>query len=156
MGGAPVLGAPGSLFVARYGNASTYGGTNGNELLRFNIAKSYVDWRIPGNYSLTPAYASGVVYAPNTNPYRVEARGETDGALQWSWTPPQAAEVSWVAEPLVTKNLLFVSTNVATYAIDLRSHKTVWSYPAAGKLALTRSGILYIQNADALVAFNVK
>jgi hypothetical protein len=156
MGGAAVLGAPGSLFVARYGNASTYGGTNGNELLRFNITKSYVDWRIPGNYSLTPAYASGVVYAPNTNPYRMEARGETDGALQWSWTPPQAAEVNWVAEPLVTKNLLFVSTNVATYAIDLRSHKTVWSYPAAGKLALTRSGILYIQNADALVAFNVK
>lgn len=156
MAGAPVLGAPGSLFVARYGNASTYGGTNGNELLRFNIAKSYVDWRIPGNYPLTPAYASGVVYAPNTNPYRIEARGETDGALQWSWTPPQAAEVNWVAEPLVTKNLLFVSTNVATYAIDLRSHKTVWSYPAAGKLALTRSGILYIQNADALVAFNVK
>jgi hypothetical protein len=32
----------------------------------------------------------------------------------------------------------------------------VWSYPAGGKLALTRSGVLYIQNADALVAFNVK
>jgi outer membrane protein assembly factor BamB len=154
--GAPVLGAPGSLFVARYGNAVMYGGTNGNELLRFNIAKSYVDWRIPGNYPLTPAYASGVVYAPNTNPYRIEARAEGDGALQWSWTPPQAAETGWVAEPLVTKNLLFVSTNVATYAIDLRTHKTVWSYPAGGKLALTRSGVLYIQNADALVAFNVK
>ncbi|MBW8900631.1 MAG: hypothetical protein JF619_21490, partial [Massilia sp.] len=56
----------------------------------------------------------------------------------------------------VTKNLLFVSTNVATYAIDLRTHKAVWSYPAGGKLALTRSGVLYIQNADALVAFNVK
>lgn len=154
--GAPVLGAPGSLFVARYGNAVTYGGTNGNELLRFNIAKSYVDWRIPGNYPLTPAYASGVVYAPNTNPYRIEARAEADGALQWSWTPPQAAETGWVAEPLVTKNLLFVSTNVATYAIDLRTHKTVWSYPAGGKLALTRSGVLYIQNAEATVAFNVK
>jgi hypothetical protein len=156
MNGAPVLGASGSLFVARYGSASTSGSTNGNELLRFNIDKSYVDWRVPGNYPLTPAYASGVVYAPNNNPYRIEARGEADGALQWSWTPPQAAEASWVAEPIVTKNLLFVSTNVATYAIDLRSHKTVWSYPAGGKLALTRSGILYIQNADALVAFNVK
>jgi hypothetical protein len=156
MGGAPVLGAPGSLFVARYGNAVTYGGTNGNELLRFNTDKSYVDWRIPGNYPLTPAYASGFVYAPNTNPYRIEVRAEGDGALQWSWTPPQAAETGWVAEPVVTKNLLFVSTNVATYAIDLRTHKTVWSYPAGGKLALTRSGILYIQNADAVVAFNVK
>jgi hypothetical protein len=156
MAGAPVLGAPGSLFVARYGNAVTYGGVNGNELLRFNIAKSYVDWRIPGNYPLTPAYASGVVYAPNTNPYRIEARAEADGALQWSWTPPQAAETGWVAEPIVTKNLLFVSTNVATYAIDLRTHKTVWSYPAGGKLALSRNGVLYIQNADAVVAFNVK
>ena len=44
-----------------------------------------------------------------------------------SWTPPQAAETGWVAEPLVTKNLLFVSANVATYAIDLRTHKMVWS-----------------------------
>jgi outer membrane protein assembly factor BamB len=153
IGGAPVLGAPGSLFVARYGNAGIYGG---NELLRFNIAKSYVDWRIPGSYPLTPAYASGLVYAPNTSPYRIEVRAEADGALQWFWTPPQAAETGWMAEPLVTKNLLFVSTNVATYAIDLRTHKTVWSYPAGGKLALTRSGVLYIQNADAVVAFNVK
>jgi len=152
--GAPVLGAPGSLFVARYGNAGMYGGTN--ELLRFNTTKSYVDWRIPGTYPLTPAYASGLVYAPNMSPYRIEVRAEGDGALQWFWTPPQAAETGWVGEPLVTKNLLFVSTNVATYAIDLRTHKTVWSYPAGGKLALTRSGVLYIQNADAVVAFNVK
>jgi hypothetical protein len=154
--GAPVLGATGNLFVARYANALQYGGTAGNELLKFNTAKGYVDWRIAGGYSLTPAYAAGLVYAPNLAPYRLEVRAEGDGALQWSWTPPQAAETSWVGEPIVTKNLAFVSTNVATYAIDLRTHKAVWSYPAGGKLALTRSGVLYIQNADALVAFNVK
>jgi hypothetical protein len=32
----------------------------------------------------------------------------------------------------------------------------VWSYPAAGRLALSRSGILYIQNTDAVVAVNLK
>jgi hypothetical protein len=45
---------------------------------------------------------------------------------------------------------------MATYAIDLRNHKTAWSYPAAGRLALTQSGILYIQNTDGIVAINVK
>ena len=152
--GAPVLGATGNLFVARYANANS--STANNELLKFNTAKGYVDWRIAGNYPLTPAYAGGLLYAPNNTPYRVEVRAEGDGALQWSWTPQQASETSWAGEPVVTKNLLFVSTNLATYAIDLRTHKAVWSYPAAGRLALTRSGILYIQSTDALVAFNVK
>jgi hypothetical protein len=154
--GAPVLGADGSVFVANYSKAYLNGGTMGNQLLKFNTAKGYLDWFIAGNYPATPAYAAGVVYAPNTSPYRIEARAEADGALQWSWTPPQAADTGWASEPIVTRNLLFISTNKATYAIDLRTRKPVWSYPAAGRLALTRSGVLYIQNADALVAFNLK
>lgn len=152
--GAPVLGAAGNLFVARYTSAN--GSSANNELLKFNTAKGFIDWRIAGNYPLTPAYAGGLLYVPNNAPYRVEVRAEGDGALQWSWTPQQASETGWAGEPIVTKNLLFVSTNVATYAIDLRTRKAVWSYPAAGRLALTRSGILYIQSTDALVAFNVK
>ncbi|MCS0582645.1 PQQ-binding-like beta-propeller repeat protein [Massilia pinisoli] len=154
--GAPVLGAAGNVFAANYANAFLNGGSMGNELLKFNAAKGYVDWRVKGNYPLTPAYAGGVVYAPNTTPYRVEARAEADGALLWSWVPGQASETAWNGEPIVTKNLLFVSSNKATYAVDLRTHKAVWSYPMGGRLALTRSGILYIQNAEALVAFNVK
>jgi hypothetical protein len=154
--GAAVLGAPGNMFAANYGAAVVNGGTMGNSLLKFNVAKGFIDWRIAGNYLLTPAYASGVVYAVNTNPYRFEARSEADAGLLWSWTPPMAGERTWAGEPVVTKNLLFVSTNMATYAVDLRSHKVVWSYPAAGRLALTQSGILYIQNTDALVAINLK
>jgi hypothetical protein len=154
--GAPVLGASGSVFAADYANAFLNSGTLGNQLLKFNTAKGYVDWRINGNYPLTPAYAKGVVYAVNLSPYRIEARNESDGALAWSWTPGQAAETKWSGEPVVTGNLLFTSTNLATYAIDLSTHKVVWSYPAAGRLALSRSGILYIQNSDAVVAVNLK
>jgi len=154
--GSVVLGAAGNAFVANYANAYLNGGTMGNELLKFNTEKGYIDWRIAGNYPLTPAYANGVLFVPNTKPFRIEARAESDGALLWSWVPGQASETAWKGEPVVTKNLLFVSTNAATYAIDLNTHKPVWSYPFAGRLALTRSGILYIQNDEALVALNLK
>jgi hypothetical protein len=156
MNGAVVLGVDGNAFAGNYSIASNYGGSATNELLKFNTAKGYIDWRISGNYPLTPAYSKGVVYVQNLSPYRIEARNEGDGTLAWSWTPGQAAETTWGGEPVVTNNLMFVSTNLATYAIDMTTHKPVWSYPASGRLALSRSGILYIQNTEAVVAVNLK
>lgn len=154
--GSPVLTSPGTVIAADYGSATWTNTTSVNALLKFNADKGYVDWRVPGAYSTTPAYANGVIYAPNKLPYRLEARAESDAALRWSWTPPIAGETSWNAEPVVTNNLVFVSTEKNTYALDLRTGKPVWSYPLSGRLALTRSGILYIQSAEALVAVNVK
>jgi len=154
--GSAVLGAPGNVFAANYANVPLSSGTVGNSLIKFNTLKGSIDWRLNGGYAVTPAYANGSLYAPNNNPYRIEARSESDGSLSWSWTPPVVTDNTWNGEPIVTKNILFASTNSATYAIDLTSHKVVWSYPAAGRLALTQSGILYIQNFDALVAINVK
>jgi len=49
-----------------------------------------------------------------------------------------------------------VSTNRATYAIDLETHRPVFSYPVFGKLALSANGVLYIQNATDLIAINLK
>ena len=154
VGGAPVLTSPGMLVVAEYNGASWSGAKN--TLLKFNVDKGYVDWRVEGAYPVTPAYADGVLYAPNKAPYRLEARSESDAALRWQWTPPIAGETTWSAEPVVTRNMVFVSTDKNTYAIDLRTGKAVWSYPLAGRLALTRSGILYIHSIEALVAINVK
>ncbi len=156
VGGAAVLGAPGTAYAAHYGNASVNSGTPGNSLMKFDTVKGLIDWRVKGSYPVTPAYLDGALYVPNGNPYRVEIRSETDGALRWSWTPQSAADTGWAAEPIVTKTHLFVSTGSTTYALDLRSHKPVWSYPAGGKLALSRNGVLYIQNKDALTAINLK
>jgi len=154
--GAPVLGANGNVYAADYANAYLNGAAADNQLIKFDTAKGSIGWSIAGSYPLTPAYANGVVYAPNTKPYRIEARAEGDGALLWSWVPAQSGETVWHGEPVVTSNLVFVSTNLATYAIDLATHKAVWSYPAGGRLALSRSGILYIQNPEAVVAVNLK
>ena len=156
VGGAGVLGANGSVYGAAYANGYLNGGGIGNNLTRFDTARGFVDWRVKGVYTVTPAYAEGVLYAPNNNPYRVEARSEADAKLLWSWTPPLSGEQSFYGAPVVTKNLLFVSTNLNTYAIDLRSQKVVWSYPAPGHLAISQNGVLYIQNPDALVTINLK
>jgi len=52
--------------------------------------------------------------------------------------------------------MIFVSTNLATYGIDRTTHQLVFSYPFAGRLALSKNGILYIQGTGPIVAINVK
>ncbi len=143
--GSAVLGAPGSVFAADYENSNLNGGGIGNTLLDFDLTHQSIAWQIAGDYGNTPAYNAGVLYVTNNNPMRLEARAETGGALLWSWIPPQAGDTSFVSETLLTSNMIFVSTNLATYGIDVNTHQTVWSYPLIGKLALSSSGILYIE-----------
>ncbi len=156
IGGSPVIGTPGSIFMANYENSLLNGGGIGNTLINFRVANNSIAWQVPGDYPSTPAYGNGRLYACNNNPMRLEVRAEADGTLLWSWVPPQAGDVAFISEVLLTKNVVFVSTNLATYAIDLKTHKPVWSVPLVGKLALSKNGILYIQAANKISAFNVK
>jgi hypothetical protein len=145
IGGSAVLGAANSVFAAAYGNSFLNGGAIGNSLVHFNLLSNTVDWTIKGDYPSTPAYDSGIIYAANNNPLRVEARSEVDGTLIWSWTPPASGDTDFLSEVLLTQNAVIVSTNLSTYMIDRTTHHVVWSYPTAGDLALSRNGILYIE-----------
>jgi PQQ-like domain/Putative Ig domain len=156
IGGSPVLGAPGSVFVANYINTRLNGGAFGNTLLNFDVAAESIRWQVAGDYPTTPAYRAGILYAANNKPTRLEARAEDSGALAWSWVPPQAGDTSFESEVMVTDNLVFVCTNLALYAIDLTTHKTVWSYPIVGRLTLSAQGVLYVAEQTTLTAFNVK
>lgn len=156
IGGSPVLGATNSVFVANYENSILNDGNIGNTLSRFDLANDVIAWQMQGVYPSTPAYAAGVLYAVNNRPFRLEARAESKGELLWSWTPPHSGDAKFAGEVLLTKNLVFVSTNRSTYAIDLNSHRTVWSYPMSGRLALSANGVFYIQGVAALAAFNFK
>jgi len=156
IGGSPVLGAPGSVFVANYENSLLNGGAIGNTLLKFDVGPDTIGWQVPGVFPSTPAYAKGVLYVANEKPLRLEARAEADGTVLWSWTPPQAGDSNFISETLLTGNLVLISTNLATYAIDLASHQAVWSYPLPGRLALSQNGVLYIQGQQFLTAINLK
>jgi outer membrane protein assembly factor BamB len=156
IGGSPVLGASGSVFVANYLNSILNGGDIGNTLTGFDTVESTIKWQIPGVYPSTPAYADAVLYVANERPLRLEARSADDGSLLWQWTPPYSGDDSFESEVLLTDNLVFVSTNRSIYAIDLDSHQAVWSYPQVGRLALSQNGILYIQGDTYLTAINLK
>lgn len=156
MDGSAVLGAPGSVFAANYTNAYINGGGQGNTLLDFNVNAKSITWQVNGDYGYNPAYNSGVLYAANNSPLRLEARRESDGSLLWSWTPPQAGDSTFDSEVLLTNSMIFVSTNLATYGIDTATHRLVFSYPFPGRLALSHNGILYIQGTGPIVAINVK
>lgn len=143
LGGAPVLGAAGSVFGA-------YGG-----ITNFDTAAKSVRWRVGGTFFGTPAYAQTQWFAGNNDTRALEVRKESDGQLLWSWMAPQSTE-RFVSEVVATNNLLFVSTNESTYAIDRTSHIAVWSYPASGRLAISANGVLYIKGVSTIVAVNLK
>ena len=73
-----------------------------------------------------------------------------------SYPTPVVLNVDAQATPLSPTVTGSVSTNLATYGIDRTTHQLVFSYPFAGRLALSKNGILYIQGTGPIVAINVK
>ena len=56
----------------------------------------------------------------------------------------------------MTSNLVFVSTETGTFAIDRSTHQTVWSHEASGFLALSANAVLYIKTYTSITAINLK
>jgi outer membrane protein assembly factor BamB len=149
--GAPVIGAAGSVFA---GNLSSSIFANAI-VINFDTVNKTVRWSAVGAYSGNPAYAGGTLFVPNNKPFALEAHAESDGATLWSWTPPSES-TQFVSDVLITNNLLFVSTDTNTYAIDRTTHASVWKYPASGALSLSANGILYIKGTTSIVAINLR
>lgn len=149
----PVAGAAGSVFgITRVDNINTP-----KSLVNFNLAQNKVAWSKTGNYGDNFAYAEGVVYVINESTLMLEARAESDGALLWDWKVPSTQLAIGGTDILVTKNLVFVSYNQFTYALDLVTHKVVWQEPGAGLLSMSSNGVLYIGGrSGSVTGYNVK
>jgi len=147
--GAPVIGAGGIVFAGNLSNQTD------NAIVAFDTSAQSVRWTSKGAYSGNPAYVDGLLFAANSASGMLEARKESDGTLVWSWTAP-SGDQHFVSDVLVTKNLVFLSTDNATYAVDRASHAAVWNYQVGGKLALSANGILYIRSASAIAAVNLR
>jgi len=74
-------------------------------------------------------------------------------STEWKISAP--AGITFMSDVLVTDNLVFVSTNAGTYAIDRTTHQSVWSYPQFGSVAISANGVLYISYGD-IVAFDTQ
>lgn len=133
-----------------------------------DAATHEVLWNIAGNFDIgglgsearPPAVANGVVYNTSNIPSLV-ARNEATGAILWSWSPP-AHTTMFYGNVVATDSHVFVSsynsiTGGVTHAIDVTTHKAVWSYPRLGNLSISENGILYISNVsdNYLIAINL-
>ncbi|MEH6416168.1 outer membrane protein assembly factor BamB family protein [Pseudomonas sp. CGJS7] len=145
---APMLGSADNVIAfsggAFSGMASSSAEQYGSRpLVNYSVTGYNTRWRSEKKYLTQPATAGGVIYAGSNNPKSFDAIDEATGQVLWSWVPgPEDTEFH--RNVVLTKNLAFVSTNRAVYAIDLATHQPVWSYPVAGMLAVSGNGMLYI------------
>lgn len=146
-GGAPVLGSAGTVFVRV--NSAAY-----NEgISAIDVPSRTVRWTAPGSFA-GGVYANGVLYALNHLKSRIEAYAESDGKLLWSMPAPQ--DSADLGDLIVTNKFAFVGTEKGVFAIDLDKRQVVWSTPVLGALSVSANGILYVQGAMTIHAFNLQ
>jgi outer membrane protein assembly factor BamB len=137
---APVLGSQDNVIAIQDGR-----------LISFDLGAEAIGWEIQKKagdmegFSGQPSLANGIIYAVYEG--SLYALDESDGSFIEGWQPPLEGE-SIVTPMIVTDNLIFVSTESATYAVDLESQTPVWSYDAGGHLALSDDGVLYIATTE--------
>lgn len=148
MNSAVVLGTHSDAFaVNESGSIYPYYFGSGR-LLKFDLRddgtnQPHIAWALQDHFTGQPTLANGVLYLNDAG--TLVAFDELTGARLWAWVPPPSESLTGTI--IATDNLLFVGTGAATYAIDLVSHTTVWSYPATGDLALG-DGVLYAAGAN--------
>ena len=136
---------------------------SGGQFVRTDLTAQTVSWSTPAlstNTIITAnAIGNGLMYigviGSDFQP-AVMAYSTSNGHKSWSWSPPADDGSTEVVSLIATKNLLFVSTDALTYAVDVQTQTVLWSYPLGGGLSISPAGILYIQGADHVAAVNLE
>lgn len=134
-GGTPVLGGSNELLTLR-----------SDRLVSVNLGTQQVQWEQSGSFAGVAAVGNGTIYVISGQ--SLQARSESNGTVQWSWTPPDGPPIG---EIVVTRNIVFVATYGTTYGVDIAARRQVWSYPATGSLALSAQGYLFIAQQNGKV-----
>lgn len=116
--------------------------TQRGRLLIFDLKKEVISKEVAGSYQAQPAWADGTIYVIEGS--SLVALDDRDGAEVWRWT---------AAEPLsqnivITIGHVFVASDLMTFAVDIPSRSSVWSFPKGGQLSIGNDGILYIGGTD--------
>jgi outer membrane protein assembly factor BamB len=147
--GAPMIGGRNNVFTFAGGALSGRASSNAEQYAQrvfssFNIITKSYEWSTSYAYLTAPAVANGVIYAARNSPMSLDAIDEVTGRILWSWVPTGNVDTSFHRNIVVTRNILFVSTDKTVYALDLATKMPVWSYPKPGMLAISADRTLYI------------
>ena len=137
---APVIGEQNDILVIQ-----------GFRLISFDVQQpGGIRWVVESIFNGQPSVAKGVVYAINSG--ALTAWDEGNGEPLWSW---QAQGENVTGSMIVTDTHVLVGTESNTYAIDLETHEDVWSYPAAGHLALGNDSLYIASSNGTLTAISI-
>jgi outer membrane protein assembly factor BamB len=147
--GAPMIGGRNNVVAFAGGAFSGRASSNVEQydqrvFSSFNINTKSYEWSTSHAYLTAPAVAKGVIYAARNSPMSLDAIDEATGQTIWSWAPTGNGDTSFHRNIVVTRNILFASTDRAVYALDLTTKVPVWSYPMPGMLAISADRTLYI------------
>ncbi len=124
-------------------------------------------WRNSGQYA-APVVGNGMLYVVNQQNGALEAWQLASGVKSWSMMLPLSGNPKFYdklgTDLVLTQNLLFASTAMQTFAIALETRQIRWTYPAGGRLLVSRQGVLYIlarnpellSTRDAVIAINLR
>ncbi|MBC3919004.1 PQQ-binding-like beta-propeller repeat protein [Undibacterium sp. CY18W] len=131
----------------------------GSYLTNFDMSSSKIKWGLRGEFNSNPVCTGTTFYIINGK--TIEARSLESGALQWTWALPSLENFVFSTRDtmplnlILTNNVLLATSNSSVYAIDLGTHKTVWTYARSGYLSMSKNGVLYVRNFEGYVtAFN--
>jgi len=138
--GAPILGSMGNVMAY----SSQRSASTPSVLVNWSIADRAYAWRSANTYSTAPAVGGGRIYLSRNTPGQLDALDEATGRVVWSWAPP--AQERMIGNTILTRTLVFVSTDKAIYAIPLdgATHAPVWTAAGGGEMALTADGMLIV------------
>jgi outer membrane protein assembly factor BamB len=121
----------------------------GSGITAFDVSLRTIAWSVASGNVVEMAVGNGLVYSVAGMSNLLEARSLSDGKLQW--TSESLGQASFKSV-IVTRNLAFVSGGQRTVAVDLATHKVVWSYPRGGNLSISDNGVLYIMEDNRSVS----
>jgi len=147
--GAPMIGSSDNV-LAVSGDAFSGRASSNTEhyeqrpISSFDVQTMAWKWTTQNIYLTAPALADGVIYAGRNSPMSFDAINESTGQLMWSWVPSGGTDSEFHRNVVTTRNLVFVSTDRAVYALDPHTRTAVWSYPEPGMLSISNTGMLFI------------
>jgi outer membrane protein assembly factor BamB len=155
----PALGPQGLVY------ATCSLGANAYQLFAFDTVANKQLWSVSIGSESALALMGTTLYVLNSD--TLEARDTSDGKLKWSSLvePFGATSMGHPHYLLATDNLLLVSGDAGMVAVDIASHKIVWTFPHGGPMSLSSTGVLYLPGKTggyidggypALVAVNLR
>jgi outer membrane protein assembly factor BamB len=126
-----------------------------NRLMAFDVAARSLVWTKFGFGKSNLVLANRKLYAASGSLLMVKSADT--GEDLWSVGLSGHVNEAGFEHVLVTDNLVFVSSWTTTLAIDINTHKVVWSSPYGGDLAISSNGVLYtLDDQGNLIATNLR